>query len=244
MTSASVENGKLAEIADCVRRIVQSYFLRRGEEFAASLTRSIDRSIDEADLKSIIIECAPAERLSKTRENVTFLLNIVINLLTSPSEATKEYLSLISDTYTLFAFLEEVPDVQKVTKKLFTHLSVWLDTSVLLPVIAEQAAPEELRPFTTMFRHATAAGTELFVIPGILEEIVGHLNRCLAYSRSQKWEGRVHYVYARYALSGKAHDQFADGRKGSAATISPNRISQNTLRKSYAYQCIIQLTME
>jgi hypothetical protein len=146
--------------------------------------------------------------LISDRENVDFLLYAVRNELQNPSDAAREYLRLLSDSYTLFSFLEEAPDVQKVTKKLFDHGKMWLDTSVLLPIFAEQAFPERLRPFTSMFEQAKSAGITLVVTSGILEEIERHLNRCVAYTHTHTWTGRVPYVYAKYALAGRAPSAF------------------------------------
>jgi hypothetical protein len=146
--------------------------------------------------------------LISDRENVDFLLYAVRNELQNPSDAAREYLRLLSDSYTLFSFLEEAPDVQKVTKKLFDHGKMWLDTSVLLPIFAEHAFPERLRPFTSMFEQAKSAGITLVVTSGILEEIERHLNRCVAYTHTHTWTGRVPYVYAQYALAGRAPSAF------------------------------------
>lgn len=200
---------KLKLIATLAHNIIERYFLRRGEEFAASLARDADPPLDAADLKTIAIEVAPSEELVKNRENVQFLLHVVTTLMTNPSDSTREYLRVLSDSYTLFAFLEEVPDVQKVTKKLFTHGEIWLDTSVLLPVFAEQAFPRDMRPFTNLFEQAKAAKLKLYVTSGILEEIERHLNLCEVFNRTDNWEGRVPYVFSRYVVSGKSTDGFA-----------------------------------
>lgn len=197
-------------IANLAHRIIDDYFLQSGEEFAASVTHDAEPPVNDADLKSIITKLSPSLRLSKDRENVHFLLHVVLTLITNPSEATKEYLRLLSDSYTLFAFLEEVPDVQKITKKLFNNGQIWLDTSVLLPIFAEQSFPETMRPFTALFKQAKAAGIKLFVTSGIIEEIERHFNLCVTYTRTTgRWEGRVPYVFARYSLGGRPIDGFS-----------------------------------
>ncbi len=201
--------GKADLIVSLTHKIIERYFFQRGEEFAASLARDTDPPVDEADLRSIVIPESPAEPLIPGRENVAFLLQTVRTELLGPSDAAREYLRLLSDSYTLFAFLEEAPDVQKVTKKLFNHGKIWLDTSVLLPVFAEQAFPESLRPFTAMFEQAKRAGMKLVLTSGIVEEIERHLNRSFAYTQAARWEGRVPYVYAQYALAGRAPSAFA-----------------------------------
>jgi hypothetical protein len=219
--TGAVSGEKQAHTLELVRRLIERYFLQRGEEFAASLARDADPPMNEADLISIAIEISPSERLAADRGNVELLLHAATTLLTNPSDATKEYLQLLSDGYTLFAFLEEAPDVQRVTKKLFTQGEIWLDTSVLLPVIAEQALPQSLRPFTVLFEQAKAATIRLFVTSGILEEIERHLNRCVAYTRVAAWEGRVPYVYARYALAGGTASAFGSWLEQFCGTHHP-----------------------
>jgi hypothetical protein len=201
---------KLEEVAKLAHQIIETYFLQKGEEFAASVARDSDPPVNDEDLKSIVIKMSPSIRLIKGRDNTQFLLHVVTSLMLNPSDATKDYLRLLSDCYTLFAFLEEVPDVQKVTKKLFTHGSIWLDTSALLPLFAEQAFPETMRPFSDLFAQAKAAKVKLFATPGILEEIERHLNLCLTYTRTAgAWEGRVPYVMLRYSLAGRSQGAFS-----------------------------------
>lgn len=204
-----ISNENKIIITDLAHKIIESYFMKRGEEFAASLAQDTEPPVNETDLRSIAISVSPKESLVPNRQNVDLLLHVVITQLANPSDAAKEYLRILSDSYTLFAFLEQVPDVQKVTKKLFTQGTLWLDTSVLLPIFAEQAFPEAYRPFTTLFLQAKIAGTRLGVTAGILEEIERHINLCVAFTRSDNWEGRVPYIYARYALAGRSPSGFS-----------------------------------
>ncbi|KJC55481.1 hypothetical protein UB31_00430 [Bradyrhizobium sp. LTSP849] len=199
---------KRSEVVELLHRIIEHYFLRQGEKFASALAHDEDFSLNDEDIGLVVKELSPKGKLVTGRDNVQFLLHIITTLMASPSEQTKEYLRLLADTYTLFAFLEEVPDVQKVTKKLFNHGQFWLDTSVLLPLFAEQALPESLRPFTALFKQAHASAITLRVTPGILEEIERHLNLCVTYTRESVWKGRVPYVVARYLFAGKPLNGF------------------------------------
>ncbi|UQR61782.1 hypothetical protein LRP30_34060 [Bradyrhizobium sp. C-145] len=190
-------------IAELTISLVEKLFLRRGEEFAACVARDTPPEVNEIDLKDVIVANLPAKVDIKGRNAVSVLQSVISNLLNSPSSATAEYVNILSDAYTLFAFLAETPDVQAVTKKLFSYGEIWLDTSVILPVIAEQAYPEGLRPFATMLLQARKIGLKLLITPGIIEEIERHLNRCVVYDKSPSWEGRVPFVYGQYALAGR-----------------------------------------
>jgi hypothetical protein len=195
---------------ETVRTIVGKYFLKKGEEFAAAIARETDISLDETDVKDIVIASAPKQEIVSRQNNVALLIQVVNSLFADSSPATREYLRLLSDSYTLFAFLEETPDVQKATKKLFNQADIWLDTSVLLPVIAEVALPESMRPFTAAFKQARRASIDIFVTPGIIEEIERHLNLCMTFARTtSRWQGRVPYVIAQYLLAGRKAHSFA-----------------------------------
>lgn len=186
------------EIVDLTHRTIGIYFLRQGEKFAAALAHDRSLPLDEQEIKPIVQELAPKKRWLPDRSNIEFLLHVVTTLVASPGDATKEYLRLLGDTYTLFAFLEETPDVQKVAKKLFTHGEIWVDTTVLLPLFAEQSLPETMRPFTSLFTQAKAGKVRFRVTDGILEEIERHINLCVTYTRDSAWNGRLPYVVGRY----------------------------------------------
>jgi hypothetical protein len=195
-------------IAETVRHIIEVYFFRLGEEFALCLVGKQAIPLHEELLRDITIENAPTGRPYAGLTWNSLLERLVIEILRTPSEATTELLRLLSTSYTLFAFLSEVPDVQKATKKLFEHGTIWLDTSAVLPLFAEQAFPEDMRPFTDLMVQLGRAGTKLAVSEGVIEEIESHLNLCVTYLRTRDWQGRVPYVYARFRIAGKSAASF------------------------------------
>jgi hypothetical protein len=201
-----VLNDRLGIISS-VHKIIQIYFLRRGEEFAASVARDKDPPVHEDDLKSIVREHFPS-RAVKGRDAQSLGFSIVTTLLATPSDQTRAYLRLLSDSYTLMSFLSATPDVQTATRKLFNQASIWIDTGVVLPILAETAMSDGERPFTAMFHQARKCGTQLHVTWGVIEEIERHLNLCRSYSVSRSWQGNVPYVYARYVLGGGNKDFF------------------------------------
>jgi hypothetical protein len=204
--SSVVLNDKQS-ITTAVHQIVQLYFLRRGEEFAASVVLDEDPPVHEDDLKSIIREHFPSKAV-KGRDGQAFGLTVVTTLLAAPSDRTRAYLRLLSDSYTLMSFLSATPDVQAATRKLFNQGRIWLDTGAVLPVLAETVASEDERPFTVMFRQARRCGARLHITWGVIEEIERHLNLCRAYSSTSGWVGYVPYVYARYLFGGGKKDSF------------------------------------
>jgi len=197
---------KFAEVL--IGRILETYFYRLGEEFAQSVAGGRDIPLNADLLKNVVLEIAP---VGHPKANITwsdFLYSSILSLIASPSNETTELFMIWSTAYTLFAFLSEVPDVQQATKKLFGHGTLWFDTSVLLPIFAERAFPDDMRPFTDLMRQLRRAGLKLFVTSGVIEEIERHLNLCKHYLRVQNWIGRVPYVYQRYALAGGVPSRF------------------------------------
>ncbi|ATE65516.1 hypothetical protein CMV14_14800 [Rhizorhabdus dicambivorans] len=204
------DSTKCEQIAALVRRGIEVYLYRLGEEFAQSVASDAEIPLHHDQLKNAILEVAP-KGVSLPKESwVDYLYRVTLSVLATPSANTTELFRALSTGYTLFAFLEEVPDVQKVTKKLFSNATFWLDTSVLLPLIAEYACPADERPFTNMMIQLGRSGQTAVITRGILEEVERHLSRCRMYvSKRQEWEGRVPYVYQRYILAGKRPDKFS-----------------------------------
>jgi hypothetical protein len=122
------------------------------------------------------------------------VLHVIRNLISSAGTATRYHLRTLADAYTLLAFFRETGDVQRAVKKLFSHGKIWLDTSIVLPLIAESLMGDELmlaekekgggqKPggtYTRMIMAAREVGMNLCVTQGVLEEVERHFNRCLA----------------------------------------------------------------
>jgi hypothetical protein len=75
----------------------------------------------------------------------------IIQLVAEAGPASRAYLHRVADSYTLLAFLREMPDVQAAMVKMFSHGEIWLDTSMVLPLMAEELIDDlESRRFTAM----------------------------------------------------------------------------------------------
>lgn len=203
-----IENSEGLTVADrqafvnIARRVIEVYFLRKGEDFASAAVKSEPHAIDGITLKSVALDIVRKDIGVKGRPPLEALLAVLNTLMSTPSDATSAYLRLLLESYTLFAFLAATPDVQKATRAMFGSGEIWLDTSVLLPVLAETAMPEGKRPFTEMFKQTRNAGLKLYVTQGVLEEVERHINRSRAYSRSSNWDADVPFLYSSYAMAG------------------------------------------
>jgi hypothetical protein len=191
--------------AESLRGALDELLFSRGELFAtASLTGDLHLMGAQA------VEEALGD-LSVGNLSTAELAGIVVDLLESPGRAVGKHLRRLADGYTLYSFLRQTPDVQKVVLKVFQGGDVWLDTNVVLPLIVETLASDDgERPFTDLLRGARDAGVRLYVTGGIVEEILSHLQRSLQFARtiSDDWYGQVPFVYAGYALAGLGRNFF------------------------------------
>jgi hypothetical protein len=131
----------------------------------------------------------------------------------------------LADAYTLLAFLRQTPDVQGAVEKMFSHGQVWLDASVVLPVLAEPLFDGPPGRFTRMLEAAREAGLELFVTPGAIEEIERHMNlalTCVGMDHG-RWLGSVPYLLERYMASGRSPAAFTNWLENFRGDVRPEQ---------------------
>jgi hypothetical protein len=196
-----------------VRRIVETVFLNRGELFAASvLSDSTTTPTSTEFIRGIARKDWNSDPDDSSNAVRDVALSACIKALREPAEEVQAYLRSLSDSYTLYAFLRLTPDVQSAVVKMFSSGSIWLDTNVLLPVIAEELVDMHDQHFTTLLGAARECGLNLFVTDGVVEELVGHMNRALSCARNRKqpWEGNIPFLYGVYIASGRERGEFAN----------------------------------
>lgn len=202
----AVEATNQPELGRLLRETLEGVLFEHSESFAASLTTGETVHLDAEALLTAVQRID--HQLPTTAEKATAAIR---DVLATPSVAMNTHLRRLSDSYTLFAFLRQTPDVQKVVLSVFSEGSIWLDTTAILPLIAETLVDEpERRYYTQLLRAALDAGLHLYVTPGVIEEVERHLNKCVAfgYVPKEQWNGRVPFIYSAYILSGRASNQF------------------------------------
>jgi hypothetical protein len=197
-----------------IRRILEGVFLQRGEVFATSVLKG-QPTIVSGDFVEEVARRDwnnHPENSSNTAIRSAILASC-LNALLDPPVEVQAYLRSLADSYTLYAFLRQTPDVQTAVAKMFSFGKVWLDTSIILPVMAEELLTPEERKFTTLLVAARESGVELYATEGVVEEILHHLTLSLACARrqgDQAWAGQAPFMYSMFVASGRDGAQFAD----------------------------------
>lgn len=201
-----IDTSRLDEIADGLRTAMDIWLLHRGEAFAAAvLTGKIglfDTETLEAQLSSI-----------KSGASSQVLVALVGELLEAPSTAVREYLGNLASAYTLFAFLRQTPDVQKVVVSVFQGGKIWMDTNVVLPLLAETLEEDpSQRFFTSLIHAARESGASLHITDGVVEEIQSHISRSLSCARTlpSLWQGPVPYLFGAFTANGRGRSQMVN----------------------------------
>ena len=195
-----------------VPRVLERFLLRRGECFVASvLSDQLDR-LGTEQLTDIIVKDINSVRPPKalTPHCQKIVSTIIRTIFSKQDTCLQPYLRRLSVSYTLFSFLNQTPDVQAATRKLFSHGTIWIDTSVLLPLIAEQLEEDEIdKRLSRLFLTCKEVGIKLHVTTGVIQEINSHMNNAVACSHNGQWQGRVPYLYFQYIQTGKPVSGFS-----------------------------------
>jgi hypothetical protein len=183
-----IDTESVDALVDTCRSVVERVLLDRGAAFAEAVAREIGGDIQPADFEAILSKVVVEQRLE-----LPLPMHIVAAtlqaLLVSPPADVRTFLRGLADTYTLFAFMRETPDVQGAIVKLFSEGTIWLDTSVVLPLLAEELLDPSDRSHSQLIRAAAECGLELHITEGVLEELTTHVNRCVRYLQALNTAG-------------------------------------------------------
>lgn len=203
------------EVLRCLRAATDAVLYERSQAFAMAVQSGTLASLANTEFKATLIGEIGKAKLPKIPDIdwIAVLQGAVRDVLTSNDPPIQAYLRALADTYTLLAFLKQTPDVQSVVEKMFSHGMLWLDATVILPLLADtlSIADGESGRFTRMIDAARESGLKLFVTPGVVEEVERHMNKalvCVRLPRGQ-WEGSVPYLLDRYVESGRGTGSFA-----------------------------------
>lgn len=195
------------EATERVRRVLDRFLLSRGEAFARSVVTGDLSELGLGSLQDFVLSDIGAQPPGPSRDVEPALIrDLVVGFLTESDERFHGYLVRLAGSYTLFAFLTETPDVQSAVAKMFTGGELGLDSSVILPLLADTLVEVDHRHFTSLLIAARDAGIDLWISAGAIEEVERHLNLTMVCARTRPadWRGDPPYLYARYLESGRA----------------------------------------
>jgi hypothetical protein len=193
------------------RELIEKVLLARGELFAQAVVTGDLSGLDVRSVRDDVVAHIGEHGTGGIKGDVVQLLTSTVErvILEGP-EGTQRYVRRFADSYTLLAFMRETPDVQDAVTKMFSHGEIWLDTTILLPLMAETLLEAEQRRFADLMRAATESGLELRVTSGVLEEVERHINRCRACinTAAAKWIGRIPFLLSSFLSAGQPPSGF------------------------------------
>jgi len=221
----------------CIRAATDAVLFERSQAFAIAVqTGTLASLVDTNSTDTLIAEVSKA--CLPTIKDIDWLdvLRIgVREVLSSEEPAILVHMRSLSDAYTLLAFLRQTPDVQGAVEKMFSHGQVWLDTSVVLPLFTEPLFDDKAGRFTRMLQAAQTAGIELYVTPGVIEELERHMNRSITCTRTKSldWRGSVPYLLDRYITSGLPPTTFSNWIETFHGNVRPEQDISDYLKEEF-----------
>lgn len=213
--TTALDASEAAKFAVCLRTALDAVLLERSQTFAMAVHSGALSQLANDDFTTSITQVLSKSDLKK-KVGVDWLSLLKVSvreILLSDDISIHAYMRSLSDAYTLMAFLKQTPDVQSAVGKMFSHGQLWLDTTVILPLIADglMSAEDERGRFSRMIEAARDSGLKLYVTSGVIEEIERHMNRSLTCVRLtfSQWQGSIPYLLERYLASGRAISSFS-----------------------------------
>jgi hypothetical protein len=197
-----------------VKQVIDLALLKSGENFAASVLAGSVHKLDKNLVHDMILERLVERGAAMSpwmERSPKIIMEALEQTLRSQNESVRKHLKMLSDTYTLFAFLRETPDVQKATRKIFSFGKIWLDTTLVLPLLADQLRQEDGdKRFSVIIKNLVASGVKLFVCEGAVNEILNHIRISMTCaSLGPQWKGRIPYLYGQYIQDGRDRLKFS-----------------------------------
>ena len=201
----------IASHVEFSRTVIERVLLNRGEAFATAVAHDRGADVRSTDVEAVIDNVVAHERF-KLQLPPHVIAGTLQSILINPPEDVKRYLRSLADTYTLFAFMRETPDVQSAVVKMFSEGDIWLDSSVILPLFAEELLLPESRSHTELIRATKESGIGLHITEGVLEELVTHIRRSVGYNRARSRpegaQGSPPFLLSAYEFAGNSSDGF------------------------------------
>jgi hypothetical protein len=203
----------VAPVRRRAKRILERCLYVRGETFANAVLkgRMSDFALDHLrELILLDLSVTPPKK-GEDEGNPQILHNSITRILNDTTAPVYQYLKGLADACTLMAFLNSTPDVQAAMQKIFSHGEIWLDTTIILPMLAEELLDENQGRIQQILSMTRQAGIDLYTTNGVLEELASHIKRAVTYTRmpASRWEGSIPFIFEAYVRCGKDPNSFA-----------------------------------
>lgn len=228
-------NGVISKIT---KQVLDLALLKSGENFAASVLAGSVHKLNKDLVQSLILEklAQHGETLKSCMETLPRIIATALDkTIKSENDSVRRHLKTLSDTYTLFAFLRETSDVQKATRKIFSFGKIWLDTTLILPLLADSLRSEDSKKrFTLIIKDLISCGVEVFVSEGAINEVLNHIRISTMCSKMGiQWRGRIPYLYSQYVQDGRSPSRFSDWATQFRGTERPEQDIRDFLFHEY-----------
>lgn len=203
----------LSAVVTRMRRLIDAVLLERGELFVTRFAEGRTHVLSADDLHRLTLAdvAAHPERAPLAGGVVPLVEKALHGVLTDTTSRAHAYLRGLANAYTVMAFLKQTPDVQEAIVKMFSDGELWLDTNIILRVLAETLLEEEhLKQYSALLRGAVEAGLSLRITPGVLEEVERHFNKSLSCARAAgiEWRGGIPFLFSAFIWSGRSRSEF------------------------------------
>lgn len=215
-TDLADDEKKGKESVHALREVIEKLLLDYGEQFTAAIATGHAPEATKEKLEHFLSEMAFKTHLSNVAA-----AEIIEMVLTQGNEATAAHLRRLLDSYTVLAMLKSTPDVQKALRKVFSGGQIWLDTSAILPLMAEELYSNGT-PMHDLIRACQLSDIKLLVTTGVVEEVNSHLNGCVSAARSGTSNSyRLPFLLTEYILNGNPRNSFVRWQENFRGTASP-----------------------
>jgi len=201
----------IPDVGKRVRRILERCLYERAEAFADAVLAEGTSRFATDHVQAVVLEDLKSHPAQKgdTEGNPQWLAAVVREMLATLREPIQQHLRDLADAYTLLVFLRQTPDVQGAVRKIFSYGQVWLDTTIILPLLAEELLEDGRGRFQQMIRIASDAGMEFSVTAGVVEEVDRHINLGLLCARQlATWNGPLPFLLEAFLQSGRGLGEF------------------------------------
>lgn len=158
-----------------VQSILHKIFAGQGLEFAQFVARGGQHDIFQRNLVDCVWGATSEHFPPEKAHTLTLLLvQAVRNFVYRGTRAQKEFLTKLSQTYMMMFLLQCEPQLATYFYSLASKLTVYVDTSILIPALSEYYLEERNRRFYNLLLGARRAGVKLVVNRTIVQELVNH----------------------------------------------------------------------